>query len=89
MLGDVTDQDEIALHIDHEDFVNQWNKLQTLQFPHTFNLSMPHSDVIGVPPKDVGRSRVGCVGVRAQRYRDQVCKCKRESQKTRETNGER
>lgn len=51
LLADVIDQDEIALHIDHEDFVNQWNKLQTLQFPHTISLSMPHSDVIGVPQK--------------------------------------
>lgn len=51
LLSDVIGQDEIALHIDHEDFVNQWNKLQTLQFPHTINLSMPHSDVIGVPQK--------------------------------------
>lgn len=89
LLCDVIDQDEIALRNDPEDFVNQWNKLQTLQFPHTINLSMPHSGVIGVPPKDVGRSRVGCVGVRAQLHRDQVCKCERESQKTRETNGKR
>lgn len=51
LLGEVIDQGEIALHIDHEDFVNQWNKLQTLQFLHTTNLSMPHSDVIGVPQK--------------------------------------
>lgn len=51
LLGDVIDQGEIAMHIDHEDFVNQWNKLQTLQFPHTISLSMPHSDVIGVPQK--------------------------------------
>lgn len=51
LLGDVIDQGETAMHIDHEDFVNQWNKLQTLQFPHTISLSMPHSDVIGVPQK--------------------------------------
>lgn len=73
MLSDVTDQDEIALRVDHENALNQWNKLQTLQFPHTINSYVPHSDVIGVPPKDVGCSRGGCVGVRAQLHRDQVC----------------